>query len=320
VVFADEAAAALAALDPAPDLVFSHTTGDFELLAWQSVAARRTVPLRCLALLLRNTPGYVRCGRLRRLFHPYWRLRPQTLRGIRRILGDRFVLATDSDLVTRDYQSIFDGRMMTLPIPVDPRLEVAPPPSATAEAIRFLYVGEARGGKGFDVLCATVLLALRSTTQARFTVQVAAPPGSHPQGDVASLRAAAAERPDRVTIAEGPLSMDHYVGLLRDSDVVVLPYTASGYREATSGVFAEAVAAGRPVLAARNTWMSHELARGHGAGLIVEDLTPSGLLTAVEAAIGQWGELRKRALAVRGEWAAHHNADNLVRVLLEAAR
>jgi len=61
-----------------------------------------------------------------------------------------------------------------------------------------------------------------------------------------------------------------YRRTLSEADLILLPYAVEAYRERTSGIFVEAVAAGKPVVVPAGTWMAGELARHDLRELIVD--------------------------------------------------
>lgn len=71
-------------------------------------------------------------------------------------------------------------------------------------------------------------------------------------------------------IVDTGLSRDEYIRLLSTTDVVVLPYSPQAYSQKTSGVFVEAVSAGKLPLVTRGTWMASELERFRLPELIVD--------------------------------------------------
>ncbi len=55
------------------------------------------------------------------------------------------------------------------------------------------------------------------------------------------------------------LSTSAYIEQFARTDVFLIPYCKNHYKWKTSGVFVEAIAAGKPVLVTEGTWMAHEL-------------------------------------------------------------
>jgi hypothetical protein len=56
-----------------------------------------------------------------------------------------------------------------------------------------------------------------------------------------------------------PQLPEEYAQTLKHADIILLPYDPDVYAEATSGIFVEAVVAGKIPLVSRGTWMAFEL-------------------------------------------------------------
>jgi hypothetical protein len=72
-----------------------------------------------------------------------------------------------------------------------------------------------------------------------------------------------------VTLIPDVLTRPQYVGWLKASDIILLPYDPTAYAERTSGIFCEAVSAGKLAAVTDGTWMSDELRRHDLSELIV---------------------------------------------------
>ena len=106
----------------------------------------------------------------------------------------------------------------------------------------------------------------------------------------------------KVTIWPAPISRADYVASLRSCDLVVLPYEPQAYAMRASGIFADALAMARPVVAPDRTWLSDRLAEGWGAGEVFDASDPSGLHDAVERALHRLDELRTASMATYKRW------------------
>jgi glycosyltransferase involved in cell wall biosynthesis len=98
--------------------------------------------------------------------------------------------------------------------------------------------------------------------------------------------------------------------------VVVVPYDASGYREPTSGVFAEALAMGKPVVVTSGTWMAHELRRS-GGGMEFADGDAADLAAKVVEVVKGYEGYARRAQDFSPEWRRFHSSHRLAELLLE---
>jgi glycosyltransferase involved in cell wall biosynthesis len=322
VIYADELQRALWT-QGAFDLVFCHTVSDFELIGWNRHLSRTRFAGR-LAILERLTPGFGSSGPMRWIFHPYWRIKPHYLRSIRRRLGDRFLLLTDSERLSEDYGRVYRHRIVTLPIPLSLsrlRQRDATGASAAGEPLRIGYMGDPRESKGFSML-PVIARQVVTSTEGEIALVIQCALDDHVEEVSArardELRELARTAGDRLTLIEDRLSDDRYVELFRSLDLVLLPYTHPHFVKATSNVFAEAAALGIPVVVPADTWMASELRRS-GGGVEFPREDAAGLWTAVRQAVDRHRELASRAEAYAGLWRARHNAGAAVDLLLEAS-
>jgi len=105
-----------------------------------------------------------------------------------------------------------------------------------------------------------------------------------------------------VTLLPGPLDRDAYYRMLGESDIVFMPYDPRRYRRMTSGVFAEALALGKPVVVPAGTWMSQMLEAGYGAGVIFDRFEPASIVRALGRALDEHAEMRERARRTSDAW------------------
>jgi glycosyltransferase involved in cell wall biosynthesis len=330
IVFAEDLEHAFRSLSPeVPDLIFSHTLADFELLGWRRFLGRRHFAGR-LAIVVRQTPGYATCGWLRRTLHPYWRLRPRALNRLRGQLGSGFMVCTDSEALSEDYRSVYPHPILTLPIPLSDSLYsdrneeadclATRYPLMDASRLRIGYLGDARAAKGFPLLAAAVRAVEEKRLAARFLIQCpraasgdtqASPPDGLPD-----LQKLAAQPKFNLTLIGEKLSTAAYGELARQIDLILLPYLHDTYRAATSGIFAEAMALGTPVVTSSDTWMADEIRRS-GAGVIFRRDRPSDFAGAVLEAVARHPELKARAVAASTPWRKFHNPGSLADRLLK---
>jgi len=124
---------------------------------------------------------------------------------------------------------------------------------------RLCYVGDARAEKGF---------ALLPSINQRLSMQVI---GGRPvriaaQGyqtgtpvDVEMLKAIdelLRSTVDGTVVVQEPLAPERYAAMIAGADIVYNLYRRDNYTARSSGVFVEAIAAGKPVIATAGTWMS----------------------------------------------------------------
>jgi glycosyltransferase involved in cell wall biosynthesis len=186
----------------------------------------------------------------------------------------------------------------------------------------FGYLGDSRPSKGFPMLPELVrrVLAEGPATPARFVIQCppeAASGSNRLPPAVADLRRQVEGSGGRLTLIPERLDERDYAELLHATDVVLIPYRREGYVEPTSGVFAEAMAAGKPVVVPEGTWMERELART-GGGVAFRSGDVDDLVAKTLQAARDFHELSLRAGSGRAAWNEFHNAANLAEILLRA--
>jgi len=332
VIFGDELWHGLRQVDAERcGLIFCHTVRDFELLGWRRCLWRLR-PAGRVMMLMRDTPGWRRVGRWKRSWHPYFRIRPRSLNGMRRMLGARFTLLTDSELLSEDYARVYRHRIVTVPIPINDsilRASTGEPstlgkryPLAADGFVRIGYLGDDRGVRGFSLLPQLVARASQEAdVRTRFLIQCPNAASGHRDGRLSSaFEALAALASDtatgRVTLIPERLPDEEYAELLRHVDVVVIPYEGRGYREPTAGVFAEALAMGKPVVVTGGTWMAHELRRS-GGGREFADGDAADLAAKVVEVVKGYEDYARRAEDFSPEWRRFHNSHRLAELLLE---
>jgi|GEM_PF-4266495 len=117
-----------------------------------------------------------------------------------------------------------------------------------------------------------------------------------------------AEFPRAIHILPAKLPEPEYVGLLRDSHLVLTPYRRSAYAHRGSWVPIEAIAAGRPVLITEGIQMASEVHKA-GAGLFVEDGSPQAIADAIQDFLEAPGPQLDQARQAARQWNQDHGPD-----------
>jgi glycosyltransferase involved in cell wall biosynthesis len=223
-------------------------------------------------------------------------------------------LATDSERLRDLLEECTTLPIEVLPIPHVPpeACDGAAQPSDRARRCRLVSLGSARDEKGiYEILDAIRILHRDGFGEGyHFVLQC-----NDPTPEVADAIAAfQAERLPNCELLVETLSPEAYYRQLHQADVVLLPYWRSIYTARTSGVFMEALAAGKPVIATRDSWMSDQLAT-HGAGMLCDDRNPAVLARAIRQAAADLVPLSARARVSREQWLAQHNPRALVQAI-----
>lgn len=176
---------------------------------------------------------------------------------------DTLEFFTDTEELTHQYNQLNIFKFKTLPVPSDFTIELRERNRKSAcqsHALRLTYLGDARDEKGYPKLL-DVQKALRSSHIETGRVRLVAQSNfnSH-DGDPATATARRLLRDcnsEGVELVYGPLDRPSYQALIGACDVMLVPYSQRNYAARSSGVFAEAVAAGIPAVVPSGTWMGN---------------------------------------------------------------
>jgi glycosyltransferase involved in cell wall biosynthesis len=122
--------------------------------------------------------------------------------------------------------------------------------------------------------------------------------------------------PNYVTLALHAMSPEAYFQCLGAADGVLIPYVGSIYRRRSSGILAEALAAGKPAVVPESTWMALQV--GPRRGVTFAD--PRYLAEAIAQLVDRFDPLSGAAKDFAPAWRSRHSPDALVACLLDAAR
>jgi hypothetical protein len=170
---------------------------------------------------------------------------------------NRLQLLTDSEPLKDDLSQAFGRSFLVMPIPhTDQILEQSPATQASDKIICW-WPGPPRAAKGLDII--RLFLKCQSKDAARFQLLVSRKADFAPVENGVDLK-----------VIDDPLPRSEYERWMSLCDLILLPYDASVYRYATSGVFTEAISAGKIPVVTAGTWMAHELKRHHLSELIFD--------------------------------------------------
>ena len=182
-------------------------------------------------------------------------------------LRKRIRWISDSGSLAAEYSNILKTDVRVLPHVVAVDVESASV-ALNHEPLHFVSLGNARAEKGFGDLAEAVLKLDKSLLGKRwkFSIQCHQPD----RKCVEAAERLARSKLTGVHLIREDLDEKEYRSLLAASDVVLLPYHLNKYAMRTSGVFCEALVAGKPVIATQGSWMSDEIARTGGGWLVPE--------------------------------------------------
>jgi glycosyltransferase involved in cell wall biosynthesis len=223
---------------------------------------------------------------------------------------------TDTPEHAADYSALAGFSFRHLPVPFRADLIPLLPSRRENDPLRVLFLGDLREEKGFTKLPALVRAMSADPHSPR--VQFVVPGAIHTEerapemitalAELESYSSEVVERPHR----DGFIPADDYYRLLASAEVVLCPYDAKVYRNRTSGVFAEAVVAGKPTIVPADTWLSSAQEPGTGEAYVND----RDLFRALRRVCADYARYRAVAEAASERWLARHSPENVLAEML----
>lgn len=210
----------------------------------------------------------------------------------------RLIFCAPTRLLSEELSGLLGAKVNLAPIALpygDPVLYSSARPNPHLPRVAVL--GGTRREKGSHLL-PDIIRACRSRVQVEFLVHLA---NNTLTAEEAEKLSHIAEEPQVIVIREAMSLREYYVAL-NSADIGLFSYEVLPYRKRTSGVFAEMVAYGKPVLATRGTWMAEQIEAGCAAGKIFEDLEPDSIAQVIARCVMDLKSLRHSAQALGIEW------------------
>lgn len=232
-------------------------------------------------------------------------------------VDERMHLYTDTQELARDYEALTGRTFAVLPIPF--RAKLMPEVERRDGPLVALFLGDPREEKGFCLLpdlIETLHRDLVATGRLRFVIQAGVHRDALNPRMVETLGRLEAFGEPAVTLVgrDGFVPEAEYYRHLSGADIVLLPYDAVTYRARSSGVLAEAVAGGKPVIVPADTWLGSQMAEGAGERFVTE----ADLADALRRITLGYEGYRARALGLREAWLRHHSPEGLIAALIAA--
>lgn len=177
-----------------------------------------------------------------------------------------------------------------------------------------LYAGAARQDKGFSHV--VDLIAYLHERGLQIPVMLQTSPDhfgkydATTQADIQRLRAIAYPH---LRLCPETLSTSEYADLFAGAICLQL-YDLSGFSDKVSGVTLDAFSAGCPIVATAGTWTARTAQR-FDAGVILDDVSPPQVLSAVQHVIAEYARYNKQARAAGKTLQEENSAETLFKVL-----
>ncbi len=221
-------------------------------------------------------------------------------------------LFTDSDLLRDQFGLLTDLPIGLVPIPHCVLSPNRAEPNAPSGPIKIVYLGQARRNKGFGLLPDAIASAQAAGEGRGVMFHLQAADHDFTPKDWEALYGRLTRLGAR--LIDSALNEIEYEALLDSADVVIIPYLQQHYDSQTSGILAEAIGAGKPVIVPINTWMEQQVAgRGNATTFVPGD--PLSLGDAIVSMVRNFDDHKAAAIELSGPWLAHHNAKRFIETI-----
>jgi glycosyltransferase involved in cell wall biosynthesis len=188
-----------------------------------------------------------------------------------------------------------------------------------AEPTRFthlLYAGAARTDKGFSRVVDLVAYLHDHGLQIPVTIQTSPEHyGKYDTKTKADIQRLQLIGYPHLQLSPETLNKNEYAALFEGAICLQL-YDSTDFTDRISGVTLDAFSAGCPIVASAGTWIAR-MAQRFDAGLVVEDMSPPQVLSAVQRIISGYAHYNKHANAAGDALQEENSADTLFRILAE---
>jgi glycosyltransferase involved in cell wall biosynthesis len=232
----------------------------------------------------------------------------------------RSFLCADTRELAEAYREITGLPVLELPNPMDVSgLDAAPavpPPDARPVVV---YQGSTSTIRGFHLLPEIIERCAKLQPRPRFVVQIQNPEGARSMNLGPVLDHLHRLAGDDLRLVPGALTAADFLGMLREADIVLLPYGPDFYGHGSSGVFTESASLGKVVVVPAGT-MAARQGREYGLGVVAAaKWTGPSLADAVVEAVRRLPELQARAAEAAPRFRRENCAQALWDRLLGAA-
>lgn len=223
---------------------------------------------------------------------------------------------TDSEMLKIEYEKICFFNIHVLPIPhtliSNKTIESG---YVGNRSIKVVSLGPPRSQKGFPFISELVYKYIINNPNSNVNFILQCNNTNSESTIEKSISLLETINSPNIELLKNELSEDDYFSLLEQADIVLLPYNSKFYHVQTSGIFTEALSAGKIVIVSDNTWMSLQLKK-FNSGLVFRENDFDSFYLKFTEAVNNFDSLKEESHRYRYSWNEYHNAENFVQSLL----
>ncbi len=228
----------------------------------------------------------------------FWKEEIRTIDRLQKKLlsqGISLHLFTDSERLKQNLEPFFQRSLTVLPIP---HTEYETFEKEKKEKIVCWWPGGYREGKGLSFIRQFITSKNPYASCFQLFLNEKAPV---PEGNM------------KITRLPDYLPREEYLCRMRQSDMLLLPYSDPYYEMSTSGIFVEGIAAGKIPVVFPNTWMAYELKKHDLEELILQPTDTAEKLYALHGRT----DTREKLMNMRESYRSFHSPETYAAILKE---
>jgi len=179
----------------------------------------------------------------------------------------------------------------------------------TTKDLLTIYLPSISIDRGYDLVCDLILLTKKKKTFPSFKFVL-----RNQNINIKDIKENLKKISDNSEIIEGILPKEKYAQLILDADIVLIPYKKDDFYARTSGVYADAVLAGKPVIATKQTWVGQQVIK-HANGVTFNDGDVQDFHNALIKLQENFLEYSQNALVAREEWLKNYNGKTFLQFI-----
>jgi len=203
--------------------------------------------------------------------------------------------------------------LLGVPYPL-PTLQDFPSLCKSENIFYISYLGDARKEKGIIEFVNFIFYCKRNKLDYNFILQCNPPPFGYEPEVENVVKNIKKENFKGVILAERNFTSGEYRKNLMNSAVVFLLYDPNRYKYSISAILLEAFSFGKPVVVRAGNWLSDQVSR-YGGGIVVEDVHPETLKSAVEKIRLDYERYSREAFEAGKKLYEKHNGAELAKLI-----
>jgi glycosyltransferase involved in cell wall biosynthesis len=266
-----------------------------------------------LSLLHFAARGTIKPGQVFCYFH-WFRPTPKKIECLKKLAGKQpnLVILGPTESAIESFRKAGFQNVRLVPYPITPRTT----PENKASFRHLIFAGIARQDKGITRIADLVEHLAKEGGDLPVIVQASADHRSRYDNktaqDIQRLENAGYLH---LQLIETALPQDEYLALF-DGGICLQPYDPADFADRISGISLDALSAGCPLIVTAGTWSAHVVER-FGAGLVLDDLSASSLLSAIRTILANCATFQDKARHAGQTLQREYGASQLAEILTQ---